>query len=445
MVWITGISICLLLLAADLHRVQVPDTQVGWAVGRMLVAAMFAPGFAMIQTCVVRRRWLQVSHAARPADNVLRNLESANFLVWLSASAAIICILGWPAVVRVHWQLGQWVLLDELLVAAPLILSAVVSWLVIFDSHQLAQPPVAKSGRRKNLLTHPGLNWVWQRFRILSGLVLIPVLVLFLMRDAANLWFPGEPSGVVLGFGFCILLVLLWVSYPMIAAATWKTSPLDDPDLQKDLDEICRSRGIRPETVRVWHTGGLLVNAVVVGLVPGFRRVFLTDELLRQFDRHEIRAIYRHEMGHIVFHHLWIRNILLLGPLLAVCLLACLMSGVDGWPLAVAGLPDWTLWIPTVAGIVAWLALLVVPVVRRSELQADRYAVLDTQGLISPVLCDEYCDALVKLGQHNPGSWLRGTVWHPSIRTRWHRIRQFSRQPDCHEAPGAAFQLQSGR
>ncbi len=181
----------------------------------------------------------------------------------------------------------------------------------------------------------------------------------------------------------------------------------------------------------MWDTGGTLVNAVVVGMVPGFRRIFLTDELLRQFEPREIHAIFRHELGHIVGWHLWIRNAVLLAPLLILCALGCLTTQPD-WSLRWSNFLEQYFWLFAVAGPAAgvtYLTWIVLPAIRHSELQADRYAILDEQGQIASHLCDDYCQALLKLALQHPGSFWRGTVWHPSIRDRLAIVRELARQP----------------
>ena len=47
--------------------------------------------------------------------------------------------------------------------------------------------------------------------------------------------------------------------------------------------------------MRVWKTGGRGLNAVVVGLTAGTRRIFVTDGLLRTLPPDEVQAVFCHE------------------------------------------------------------------------------------------------------------------------------------------------------
>ena len=58
---------------------------------------------------------------------------------------------------------------------------------------------------------------------------------------------------------------------------------MGDPALRGRLLKICREHGLGVFTIRVWNTGGQVVNAIVAGVVPGIRLILLSDGLLRRF------------------------------------------------------------------------------------------------------------------------------------------------------------------
>ncbi len=236
MIWVYGFSICLLLLVADAQSAGPPVTDAGWHICLVALAFLVPPAFAATQALVVRR-WRQIESGRRPVERIRRGLGTANFLVWLSAGAAIVTVLRWPSLVRVNGHLGQWPLVDELLVIAPSVFSTLLAWFVLQDAElSVSADPDAGSGAG----WWQRLNLIGQRIRACFGLVLAPVLLLFLFRDLADCLFPTAQSGMVTGIGFCILLIGLWFAYPLIAAATWRTAPLGDTDLRQELDQICR-------------------------------------------------------------------------------------------------------------------------------------------------------------------------------------------------------------
>jgi STE24 endopeptidase len=74
---------------------------------------------------------------------------------------------------------------------------------------------------------------------------------------------------------------------------------------QRDrLEGLARALRLRYREMRLWKTGGRGLNAMVVGLTPGTRRIFVTDGLLRALAPHEVEAVFCHEAGHARRHHL---------------------------------------------------------------------------------------------------------------------------------------------
>ena len=54
----------------------------------------------------------------------------------------------------------------------------------------------------------------------------------------------------------------------------------------------------------IGHHAQGVANAQVVGILPGLRYVMLSDRLLETMDDRQIEAVFAHEMGHIVHHHM---------------------------------------------------------------------------------------------------------------------------------------------
>ncbi|NBP51822.1 MAG: hypothetical protein EBU70_11745, partial [Actinobacteria bacterium] len=61
--------------------------------------------------------------------------------------------------------------------------------------------------------------------------------------------------------------------------------------------------GVSLREIWVWPTDGLVANAAVVGFLPGFRVVMLSDCLLESMPRRQILAVMAHELGHVVRRH----------------------------------------------------------------------------------------------------------------------------------------------
>jgi hypothetical protein len=61
---------------------------------------------------------------------------------------------------------------------------------------------------------------------------------------------------------------------------------------------------VRCREVLLWHTHHNVGNAAVMGLVPRFRYVMLSDVLIETLRDEQIVAVYAHEVGHIIHRHM---------------------------------------------------------------------------------------------------------------------------------------------
>ncbi|MCB9914508.1 MAG: M48 family metalloprotease [Planctomycetes bacterium] len=159
------------------------------------------------------------------------------------------------------------------------------------------------------------------------------------------------------------LLVVFMYLLPFLLAHTWSTERLPASGERELFDALARRAGFRCKELLVWHTGGLMANAAIVGVTPGSRRVFLSDALLARLDPRELAAVFAHEVGHARQHHIplfmaW--AVAAFGALdLAVNALE-LEQGTLGLTVLAAGLVVWLIGF-------GWLS-------RRVELEADLFS-----------------------------------------------------------------------
>jgi len=112
--------------------------------------------------------------------------------------------------------------------------------------------------------------------------------------------------GLVGGAGLVVLVATLALSFPFALRFIWETSPLRGRglDLHRHvLDTVSSAAGFRCRELRLWHTGGQVANAAIVGFLPGQRFVFFSDLLLAQLGPRELAAVFAHEIGHARRHH----------------------------------------------------------------------------------------------------------------------------------------------
>ncbi len=116
---------------------------------------------------------------------------------------------------------------------------------------------------------------------------------------ARKFGFAGAPD-VTLG----AVAVAVFVLAPVMLRFIWPTSPLPDGPLRGKLLDLCERIGLNVREILVWHSGGVMVNAAVMGLFPRVRYILLSDALLDVMSDKEIEAVFGHEAGHVRHHHI---------------------------------------------------------------------------------------------------------------------------------------------
>ena len=151
----------------------------------------------------------------------------------------------------------------------------------------------------------------WESVRNRVRFVMLPVLVFLLILDGIN-WLvviDNPQSDLEAWIGFLVMMtapvVAISVAPPFIAAL-WRTRKLTEGDDFEFLVTECKRSGVRVAGVRHWPSIGRFYNAAVLGILPWLRYVLFSDDLLRDLDRDELRAVLGHELGHIIHRHIWI-------------------------------------------------------------------------------------------------------------------------------------------
>lgn len=104
----------------------------------------------------------------------------------------------------------------------------------------------------------------------------------------------------------CLLIFFMIAILPSFAGFVMKTKPLPAGDLREQLTAQASSQGVTVRRLKLWEAGDGLVNAAVVGTIPVFRFMVITQGMIQQFTPSEIGAVFWHELGHVIKRHMWI-------------------------------------------------------------------------------------------------------------------------------------------
>ncbi|MFW6062348.1 MAG: M48 family metallopeptidase [Planctomycetota bacterium] len=368
----------------------------------------------------------QRSRRLRRQQKLLGLLEPA----WLIAGSAATVLLGYGAWAIDALEVGNLPLLPRLVALIPFFVALLVHWVLEYPYHRAVREALARQQRRAGrTVRRPWSLREYLAFNTRHHLlfILVPVGLILLLRDSLLLYvaplLDGVPgaSWIMLG-GTVASAGLVFFFAPMIIVQVWKTRTLPADELREDLEETCRSLGLSYRDILIWRSGGILVNAGVVGVAGPVRYVLLSDALLDLLDREQIRAVFAHEAGHIVCHHIFYAATFAIGTVL--------LFGSLGDGLMALGAGKW--WVNGVSfgGLIlswwlgfGWLS-------RRFERQSDVMAahLSDPQpdGRITPRGAYAFATALEEVARLNGSSRTQRNWRHGSVAFRVNYLLQLA-------------------
>jgi len=263
-----------------------------------------------------------------PGRRRSRGLLSLLVPAYLLGGLAELLFMGWGRVLDATCPACRNVpLLPEAVALAPFVAALVLVWMVEYPLHRRV--------RRQLAARFADEGWTvpaWSRgeflafnFRNQFLFIAVPVAMIWLANDlilqrnwpavlAAAQWVAARLNASPLGqtgqdaltialSAAVSLTVFLFV--PVLLVRVWRTSPLPPGELRDALLDTLRALRLRCRPLRVWHSGGVVANAGVMGLIAPLRYVLLSDALLDRMDRRQVQAVFAHEVGHIQQHHIF--------------------------------------------------------------------------------------------------------------------------------------------
>ncbi len=149
--------------------------------------------------------------------------------------------------------------------------------------------------------------------------ILFPWIILTLAVDLASLvpsksvtHLLNSPEGQTLFFaGF---LGLLMIFMPPLIQTWWGCKPFPESGRIRELEAFLREKSFRYRRLLRWPLlEGRILTAGIMGLVPRFRYILVTDGLMEALSVQELKAVLAHEMGHAKHRHMLFYLLFLLG------------------------------------------------------------------------------------------------------------------------------------
>ena len=434
-----------ILLCLGISEVRDPELamHLGQRLTLLTLIALLVPGAAIFQTAIIGRRIRNQTVDEMARQRILNRLSISHSAVWLVASLAIVWGLRWPDIVRVNWHCDRWPLLDDLLILAPILISLFFSWAIFYDVKCLLDRNVDDSADHTEtwsfrLDLKERFQFVGLRFRVYVLMSLIPILATLLVRDAAK--FAEQLPDALQSLAFIIGGMLVIATFPLLMLLAWRHGPVENLELSRQLTACCQRLKLGVWTIRAWHTGSQIINAVVAGIVPGLRVIVISDSMLEQFPPRELVAVVRHEAGHIRMSHMPIRMFFLLFPLILAAIDQANGASIANAVMGQLETLNFTSTHAIMASAVAYVAYLLPTLTwlsRQMEFEADWFSVMSEQEADADSVhhepqredlaeYDSMTLAIARLAAHSPEQFERRTFMHPSLKERMWRTSRLA-------------------
>jgi STE24 endopeptidase len=206
---------------------------------------------------------------------------------------------------------GTWPAVPGLVALLPLLASILLVWTALYP----ADRAVRQIAVELYLLRGKPLRPVWRYVQYLLYnlrhqvlFVLIPMLLILVASDVIGHYsvalrrLTGQTYApdVLVGAAAVVVAVIT----PEILRHVWITQRLPDGALRDRLLLLAGKLRLRFREILIWRSGGMMVNAAVMGVVAPLRYVLLTDGMLEQMEDAKIEAVFGHEAGHVKRHHI---------------------------------------------------------------------------------------------------------------------------------------------
>jgi Zn-dependent protease with chaperone function len=133
---------------------------------------------------------------------------------------------------------------------------------------------------------------------------------------------------------FTVFLILIVLFLPPLIKYWWGCSSLPQTEKKEAITNFLRMSGFKYKDILRWPIlEGRMMTAGVMGLVPRFRYILITDSLLNILSEEELNAVMAHEIGHIKYKHILFYILFLLGYMaLSIGLLDVLFYAMAAHP-----------------------------------------------------------------------------------------------------------------
>ena len=234
---------------------------------------------------------------------------------------------------------------------------------------------------------------------------------------------------------FSLFFLLLVIFLPVLIKYFWGCNPLPNTEKKERIEDFFQAQGFRYRGILRWPLlEGRMMTAGVMGLVPRFRYILITDSLLQILSVEELKAVMAHEMGHIRYKHLLFYILFVLGYM-------AISFGLFDISFSLMALQPWlfgllssqkeihvslfylVLSVPIILSVILYFRYIMGFFMRNFERQADLYSVKLVGEATPTIMSLEKIATASGMSRHQP-SW-----HHFSIAERVEYLWRSARDP----------------
>jgi Zn-dependent protease with chaperone function len=191
---------------------------------------------------------------------------------------------------------------------------------------------------------------------------------------------------------FATFLIVLMVFMPLLLQVWWGCTPFKANEKVSVLEKFLQDRGFRYRSMLRWPIfEGRMLTAGIMGIIPRYRYIMVTDALMEILSTEELKAVLAHEMGHIKHKHFWYYMFFFIGYLVILYGLVEYLNIflatnpffrkiLDSGDAQGASLFYLTLSLPILLTMVAYFRFLMGFFMRQFERQADLFSAVTMNG-----------------------------------------------------------------
>ncbi len=225
--------------------------------------------------------------------------------------AGLLLCTGWLPLCTSIPVVGGWLVVPEVIAILPFLTSVVLVWVATHPAYSAIRQIALETYIFRSRPVHPVwgvLDYIVYNLRHQVLFILAPMFLILTAREIIGHY--EERMSRLAGGNFLPDLLLgtatagVAVIAPVILRHVWVTQRLPDGPLRDRLVTLCRRLKLRYREILVWRSGGMIVNAAVMGVLAPFRYLLITDGMIEQMDDQKIEAVFGHEAGHVKRHHI---------------------------------------------------------------------------------------------------------------------------------------------